>query len=483
MNSISAMMLLACILLLVTPTLGLRALDRLEVVESDIDVSEPITISLTMDREGKRSVMDHYFTRWFGGMGDYMMKDEFFTGLVADKLAEILPEKMEEMGLTVTVTKHGIQGLTVIMSIVIQEIKDLTTILAKSRKEDGEKFAAALLSLEPILTRLGMPEKFEGIKLKIAQRIRTQLAHVLPGVLQEKLAEMFISSSVQLWPTPEPEVEEPKPEQLPAVREVIFWVNIEGRGTVAQAAGGLQGFAVRQMSNPAFLKVIREKLEEQVPTAIAEKVGSAMQLSFKTLDDIDAGSASRRTSFWVIATLNDMDISELLKKAKGEDFADAFLALVSVLTQLHELGVEQMGSELQRIQDGLDQKVLGNVRGKLAAAITEKLGGVARAVDKDEYEALSNFTAQWAGRCCTVEEATADAIGFYWVSQDLLRGPGLMGRSGRCPAIDAEKLCASIGQFGGKMMHRELVQSHFAPSMTCFPENYGLNAPVILKRC
>jgi hypothetical protein len=308
----------------------------------------------------------------------------------------------------------------------------------------------------------------------------------LPSILQEKLAEMSIGSTIEISPKPEPEVEQAAETHFQRDQRVMMWVNIADREKVAEAAGGgVKGFAAEHISNPSFLNIIRKKLEDEVPNAIAQKVGRSLQIFFQTKDDFDEGSAKKRTSFWIIATLHYMDIAKVLTLAKGEAFAEAFETLTLILWKLHQLGVAQIDTVLQQIRTTLDMTVLGNVREKLSESIEEKLGANVRAVDMKEYDSLIKFAQRFPGRCCSIhrDPTKVATTGYYWMTEELLRGPGWFGRSGVCPALDQQQLCASIGDFGGVMWRPELVKTHFAPSMSCFPDGMGLNAAIIIKTC
>lgn len=488
------MVLFLGLLVLATPILALRSFHLEGSQLESAQYYEPLTLAITV--ENKRQVMDRYLTSWFGGFGDMMLPDATFTDAVAKQLVTALPPKLQEMGIGVTVQKNGIDGLTAILSVTILPIEDIQAVIQNAMarkfgeteaqeqsKSKAQEFAAALVSLEPILDRLELPEKFEEIKEKIGKKVHQSLAELLPTMLQEKLAEMGVVVKVSLYHA-EPAAEtEPSAVALPAGRELIFWINLDSRDAIAREAGSeLKSFAVTHMSNKKFLSLLRTKLEEKVPQAVSEKIGEALQLSFETKDDIDAGDPSQRTGFWAFVKLDDMNIDELLKKAKGEDFVDAFKALLGTLNRMHELGVEQMGTIVQRIHSAIDEKVLGNIKAKISEQLAE-IGHV-RSVEKNEFAALMEFTANWPGRCCNTRDAEADGV--YWVSKDLLKGPGVFGRSGRCPAVDAAKLCASVGQLGGTLMHKELTKSHFMPAIACFEGNFldfGLNVPVIVKKC
>lgn len=468
------------------PSSSLRAVD-LQLGDVVAEPDSAITIVLTV--QDKRQVMDHFFSSWFGGIVDWGLSNQAFMGKIAEKFSTILPEKLAEAGITAAVSTNGIHDLSLNESIVIQDL-DLRKVLTKSRRTDGEAFADALLSLEPILGRLGAGEKFEGIKAKIAKRAYGQLVRVLPGLLKQRLGEMGVDVTVDVYPG-EQEFDEDEllPAPLPAVRELIYWINIEDRTVVASAAGGgIKAFAARHMSNPKFLKLIRDKLEEVAPKAVQEKIGSALHLTFQTEDDFDAGSAKQRTGFWLLVSMDDVDISQLLTIAKGKEFADAFADLVATLTHLHELGVEQMGAVLQRIQSGIDQKVLGNVREKVAEAITEKIGGSSFTVERDEYDAIRKFTSEWPGRCCSVPESpgSSNFAKTFWVSESLLKRANLFASAGRCPYLNVRETCASGSNLGGRVVNTGLTQSFFESSIHCFPHNFlefGLNVPIVLQHC
>lgn len=446
--------------------------------------AEPLSIMLTLS--GKRQVLDKYLTTWFGGMADALISDDLFTRVVADKLVELLPGKLEDMGLETKLQRGEVHGLSVVLSMSPPAIKDLKTVLKASRKTDGEEFASTILALEPVLATLGMPEKFGEIKLHVAEQVHKQIALTLPSILQEKLAEMSIGSTIDITPKPEPDVEEPVDTNLQEDQRVMMWVNIADRRKVAEAAGGgVKGFAAEHISNPSFLNIIRKKLEDEVPDSITKKVGRSIQIFFQTKDDFDEGSKTKRTSFWIIATLHYMDIAKVLTLAKGEAFAEAFETLTMILWKLHQLGVAKIDTVLQQIRTKLDMTVLGNVRQKLSENIEEKLGATVRAVDSKEYESLRKFATRFPGRCCSIhrDPTTVDSDGYYWIPEDFLHGPGWLGRSGVCPALDQQQLCASFGELGGVMGRPELVKTHFAPFMSCFPDTMGLNAAIIVKKC
>eukprot|EP00427_Karlodinium_veneficum_P050855 CAMPEP_0169358780 /NCGR_PEP_ID=MMETSP1017-20121227/28871_1 /TAXON_ID=342587 /ORGANISM="Karlodinium micrum, Strain CCMP2283" /LENGTH=442 /DNA_ID=CAMNT_0009455883 /DNA_START=64 /DNA_END=1388 /DNA_ORIENTATION=+ len=399
----------------------------------------PFTVQLTINN--KREIMDKYATSWFGGILNYAIKDEAFTGKVADQLTTKLPPILsEKAGIDCVLVQLPVipgQELTARMQMEILGY-DIASLLAKAK---GQAFADALMSLSDIMTRLGMPDKFAEIEGKVGVKVRGALMTKIPEILTAKMKEeQGIEVTVTVSPPPPPQEAPPTRQPEPAW-DMAFRVSDVDREVLAEQTKGLKGVVVRKMPQHMLIQKVQDMLKGKISDAIVEKLGSGLQLEVEIQNDAEAGSASKTDSFWMILHVKQRSLQDILKTTKGDEFASAFEDLLEALDVLAD-GVGTMDIVRANILTGIDEKILDG----LATNIQEKLSSALQAkVQQVSAESCEQLQAQAAsGRCC----ATAQKQ-YFWIKSGLDRGAGPLGlgygRSGHCPKVIPGRACAFQG--------------------------------------
>merc|ERR1712232_577833 len=142
------------------------------------------------------------------------------------------------------------------------------------------------------------------------RNLRTWIMTKIPKILVEKLAEQNVKVNVSIDPSPS--FEDPPLKKLPnPIYNMFFHVVARDRAAIAaQLDSMLLRFGF--MSQASFLKLVQDKMYEEVPNRLKEKLGNAVSFSVRTAPDSDAG-AENKESFWLLVYVNSIDISALFR--------------------------------------------------------------------------------------------------------------------------------------------------------------------------
>lgn len=418
---------------------------------------EPFDVMLTIDN--KREILDKKATVWFGGLVDFFMTDKVFVSAVTDQLVTLLPPGLASAGIACVLTKKESVGLVARIGVQITGY-DLRVVLSKAH---GYEFADAVLSLQDTLAGLGMPDQFAGISAKVGQTIRASLMRKIPGILEEKLGEQGIKASVVTDPSPPPE--EPLPGRVPAPSmEQFYRVRIPSREPLIKQVGmtsSLGAAALYLLPTRKLMEIICRQMEQKISDGVRDTLGEALRLTVKTVADDEVGDDSKTDSFWLTVTVDAIDVIDLLKHSKGEDFASHFAKLLQTLETLQANGVESIPIMSANMYASINSKVLEGLSDSLTAKLKESVGAEVTQVSAAGFTYLQEMAGQ--GRCCASNAET-----FWWVAADQAVGSGMFGmgygRSGRCPPISPIHSCRA-GYYNRPL---DVVQSKHTSFTACF---------------
>lgn len=391
---------------------------------------------------------------WFKGkVGNAYYSDEEFAQKVADPLQSLLPEKIGEAGIKCTVETKSIEGLTIRLKFQILEYD-----MSKLKSAD---FAYYLLALKEVLTNMDLADKVAKIEDKASRKVRAGLMEMLPGILHEKLQAEDVNVAMP-YTDPPPETFIPTPLDVAPNTKLFFRVAINDRSQIAKlAGGGAKGFAVKNMPGSTLLNIVREKLAEKIPEALADELGGALAVSVIPEADNDAGSSLKKDSFGLRIEVSDIEFTKLMTAKKGEAFAHDFYRLMQVLKWFCENGVPDVSVDMENVKTTIWTLVMEGLETELPKKLREMLGAEVLVVSEKVYNDIRNYAERW--RCCTTD---TPALKFL-VGKGALTGGGInigdtniMSRSGHCPPLrlaDMGNVCVQKGQ----------TQSHFAPIMQC----------------
>jgi len=411
---------------------------------------EPFDVILTVTN--KQEVMEKQFGSWFGWAASTGISDHAFADKLAGKLIDLLPPALKEKGMTVSVSKKSIQGLTVRLTLQITDF-DLSKI-------QGVEFTDHLKALGDILGNLGKSDQYKKVEQMSSEKVRAGLMGKLPDILKEKLAKESVKIET---PTTDPAPPTfPLPDQALAPNHKLFYrVKISDRTKVAEMAGGrLKSNIVLALPGEAFLKIVREKVEQRVPQSLEQKLGGSLKVEAITQPDENAGSDyAKGDSFGLIIQVDDIDLVKLITVQKGAFEASEFTKMLDEMKYLHLHGVESMQITMENIRTGVWKQAIEGLDKQLPEQLRTLLDADVQEMSEKQYTDLQGKAE--IGRCCSPAREGEGKM--FFVKEDTLGGGGmfgfgLLGRSGHCPTIDVENHCK---QMGG-------TKTHFRSIMDCF---------------
>ncbi|CAJ1429077.1 unnamed protein product [Effrenium voratum] len=322
----------------------------------------------------------------------------------------------------------------------VKEVNNLTSKLSMRimdynmpkllEKAKGKEVLEAFLELPRALSDLEMPGKFNEIVMLGAVKGREALMKMLPAQLEDKMADEGLQASVAIDPPP-PE-EAPPVAVEPPRNTAIFRVKMKSREAVLRKVEGLTNLVVSSVPDRLFLKLLRRKLTGQLEETMREQVGEAVDLNIETLSDKD----SHTDSFWLTMRILDMDMVSLLRKTKGDKFADGFAKLISIMHVFLANGIQSMVTEIPKVYAMANAKFLSGLEEIVPQKLAEVLGAQVWPVSPQNFRWLRNEQAK--GRCC---KGKIDQV--YWVGSSVLYH-GYFGHApGFCPHVAPFSGCAS----------------------------------------
>jgi hypothetical protein len=412
---------------------------RIAIHAADAASKEPFTFDIVVEVKNKDEVVATMGGFWFGWAMDWVVSDESFMEKLVEKFVTLLPEKLGEKGFTVEVVPKPAHGLVATMAMTVKDF-DMPAILTEAK---GERFAAAITSLQEIFPALGKEDKWQGIEEKVSSMVKFMLMTKVPAILEEQLAGQHVKAVVTTDPPAKMEEEE-VPERLPEPPGRLFYsVAFQDREAIAAQAknssGSLAAKAVRRMSSKRFLETVGAKLEEQIPATVEKAVADkgmlgAMAASVTTAPMADAGS-DNVDAFWLILspTVSFDAIKETNANLGG---------LFDALGVLHEEGLEAMGVQQHNLRVQIEEKIIEGVAGALPGKLEEQLNAKVEPFDEGAFEAVQHMGP--AGRCC--ESGSSAPGSFFWIAAELLKS----GKS--CPYVGL-----SLGQSFGPCVYNKFV--------------------------
>lgn len=293
---------------------------------------EPFLFEITITN--KLEVMEKLVGKWFGWAADLAIPDDKLTEKIEVKLCEVLPPTMGEMGLTVTLEPQSREGLTTQLRM---EIKDYDKKALLSRAK-GVSFYEGFMMLFDSLEKLGLKEKIEDLDAKIGGNLRRTLMTKIPVLLVEKVAQQGMK--VTCKSIPEPPAQDPPPESFPPPHMKIL-LNIA-------LTSNIKSRVMRRLLPPK----IEEHLKKEFDGALVLKCSS---------------TKDGPKSFFLLVDVTEFHLLQLLRRAKGEDFASAF---ENIMEALKKMGMESM---LESVQNKVTGAVIEKLGPKLAEQLSTKL--------------------------------------------------------------------------------------------------------------
>lgn len=410
---------------------------------------EPFKLQITV--KNKREVMDKRATTWFGWALDKMITDDQFSNTIADKMCEMIPQKMHDMNIDSELEKESVEGLTSRIKVVVNNI-DIKELLTTAK---GPEFTEAIMSLKSSLAGLGVPEKFDMIESKVQAMVRSKLMTKLPEIITEKMAGEGVQCDIVAIAEPSATQEEEGPTPVPKApsRKMVFRVSIPDRSVMAnQVEGTVKKMVIKNMPHGQFLKTVMGSMKEKVGKKMKKELDGAMEVSLATETDKSAGDNSKNYAFWLILTVADLDIPSLLKKKKGEDFGRSFESAMMALNTMLDSGMASMEATIASMNTKIETEVLGGIRHELVTKLGAQLGAQVTPVSLSDFELLQETLAP-AGRCCESSGA------LWWVSADLANGG--------CPNVSPKDACKVTKKLPARQP-KDTVSSHFRPFTDCF---------------
>ena len=126
-----------------------------------------------------------------------MMKEERVTDAMVAKIKQLLPEKLQELGLQVAVTPVFRKGAYMVFRLVMEEI-DTKQLLPQVK---GAEFAHDFATMRECITRMRIPGADAFIDGKVREVVRSKLIEEMQRLLPQKLLEKGIQVDCRVLPS------------------------------------------------------------------------------------------------------------------------------------------------------------------------------------------------------------------------------------------------------------------------------------------
>jgi len=156
-------------------------------------------VILNKDEVVKAQVQDKVGPLRFGLMAklaasaaNTMVSDEKFASTIAQKLIDTIPEKVQDMGIQLSITKSFQRGSFLVLRAQVTNVTH-STLLTRAK---GEEFAKKFAELQSLLDFFGVSEAKSTMVAKINTMVQEGLLTKLEEVLPARLADSNVEVTV-----------------------------------------------------------------------------------------------------------------------------------------------------------------------------------------------------------------------------------------------------------------------------------------------
>lgn len=252
--------------------------------------------------------------------------------------------------------------------------------------------------------------------------------------------------------------------------KIYLYVDVKNQNVIADkvAADKSEAKKLKAMKTMNFVNDMLTKTVMATPKAIENSYGEDSKQWIRNIEPektTDVGKPTKKSSFWVVAELANIDLVSTIVHNWDSAFEGSFKDLTVALAGIESVGLGPLGQIFNSISDDISKDLLADIPFTVAKNLSDLLGATVFPKTVEEYNALQG--RGHTGRCC---HASLRGQKYYWWVHS-----SLIGSNKGCPAINTKFDCVSRSLFTSLVASD--IKTHYAQPDECLWPNLALLEP------